>query len=65
MSNQNGFGITQLGCINIEKKELKVFDRVDFSEIFEYSMGWISNNELVVFARTGYENRYMYVYRFE
>ena len=65
MSNQNGFGITQLGCINIAKQELKVFDRVGFSDIYEWSMSWMSNNELVVLARIGYENQYMYVYQFK
>jgi len=68
MSNVNGFGITQLGYINIEKQELKIFDRMDFTDIFEWMMGWISDNELAVFARDDedqYQYQYLYIYQFE
>ena len=62
-SGQNGLGITQIGYINIEKHELKVFDRQDFSENYETSMYWLSDNELAVTAEN--DMRYLYIYRFE
>ena len=65
MSNVNGFGITQLGCINIGKQELKVFDRMGFSDIHEWRMGWISDNELAVFAGSDFRYQYLYIYQFE
>jgi len=65
LSHVNGLGVTQLGYINIEKQELKIFDRVDFTEIFENSIGWISDSELAVFGRDeSYRYRYLYIYEF-
>ncbi len=63
MSGQNGLGITQIGYINIEKQELKIFDRQDFSENHETSLYWLNENELAVTANN--DMRYLYVYRFD
>lgn len=62
-SDQYGLGITQIGYINIEKQELKVFDRQDFAENYETSHYWLSDNELAVTANNN--ARYLYVYRFD
>jgi hypothetical protein len=63
ISGQNGLGITQIGYVNIEKQELKVFDRQDFSKNYETSLYWLSDNELAVTAEN--DMRYLYVYRFK
>ncbi|MDR1135475.1 MAG: hypothetical protein LBL49_04760 [Clostridiales Family XIII bacterium] len=63
VSGQNGLGITQLGYINIEKQEFKIFDRNDFSGNYETSTFWVNDNEFAITADN--ENSYLYIYRFE
>lgn len=61
-TGQKGLGITQFGCIDIENRTLKVFERKDFTN-YEASISWNNDNEVAVTA-TG-EKHYLYLYKFK
>ncbi len=58
----NSLEIGQIGCIDIEKRELKIFDRQDFDEIAETSLYWMSDSTLGVTA--GNNENILYIYEF-
>ena len=58
----DGLKITELGLIDIQKKELKIFDRKDFNNNYETSIFWNDNDSLAVTATN--QNNYLYVYQF-
>ncbi len=58
-----GLKITELGIIDVEKKELKIFDRKDFNNNYETSFFWNDNNSLAVTAEN--QSQYIYIYKFK
>ena len=59
-STSRGFKITELGVIDIQTLELKLFERKNSSQNEETSIGWINNNSFEITASNN--NDYMYIY---
>lgn len=57
-----GLKITELGVIDLEKKELKIIDRQDFNHNDETSFFWDDSCHLAVTAEK--QKNYVYIYRF-
>lgn len=59
-SSPVGLQITELGVIDIQKKELRIFNREDYSGNCETSMFWNDASSLAVTAENGSHSLYLY-----
>lgn len=60
-NGENGLAINELGVIDIEKREMKVFQREAANETIETEIFWNDNNSIAILAEG--EKGYLYIYR--
>lgn len=64
-SNTPGFGITQIGVVDLEKSTFVAFERDGYENLYEGSIGWQDDNTVGISARTpDGETRYLLLYQF-
>ena len=59
-ASQSSLQITELGVIDLQKKELRIFNREDYSKGCETSMFWNDASSLAVTAENGSHSLYLY-----
>lgn len=57
-----GLGISGIGMLNFETAEFTVFDRENYNDIYEWSIGWLGNNQMCV--SVGGNGSSLYIYEF-